>query len=872
MPEKIERQNLRTKREEDNLEFDYSRYDFKMPEIYEFKTKKGLDEQVIKQMSYIKGEPEWMLNFRLKAYEIFKKKPLPTWGPDLSEINFDEYYYYIKPTDKKGHSWDEVPDYIKETFERLGIPEAERKFLAGVGAMYESEVVYHKIREDLAKKGVIFVDTDTAVKEYPDLVKEYFGKVIPPTDNKFAALNSAVWSGGCLTKDTMVFTANPGIKPISQIESGDIVYALSEDKKIVPARVIAKIYNGKKPVYRIRVGGRTIEATGNHMFLTLQKSDTKLNSRGKRWYKVWKKLEDIKEGELIAIAKKIPDSGKPYKLPPLPKYIKNNHLQKHLKAPVETNEDLMWLLGVLMGDGNIYWPNDHMCFINFALPENDPVRKEAIRVIKKLFNYRVKTSNKVSFTVNSKALGKWLEDLGFGGKAKTKTIPNWVFGLPIKQKLAFLGGLLDADGYIDYNAGAVIRFELSNKQLIEQIKLLAISCGLYSDGKILARKKQSVLKKEKRKIYSGKFFSCRITGNVKLIASRNVKIKKMLNYSKSTFDKYNSTTGNNFVYETSEWLGFAPLKEKVLVGEKDVYDIQVENYANFIANGIIAHNSFIYVPPGVKVDLPLQAYFRINAQNVGQFERTLIIADERSEVVYVEGCSAPVYSKDSLHSAVVEIIAKPGSRVQYITIQNWSKNVYNLVTKRAVAYEDAEVIWIDGNIGSHVTMKYPAIYLMGKGARGQIISVAYAGKNQIQDTGAKVIHAAPHTKSVITSKSVSKFGGTTTYRGLVKVAQGAHNSTVSVTCDALILDEISKSNTIPTMEILEDDVTISHEASVGRISEDVIFYLSSRGLKESEALAMIVRGFMEPFVKSLPMEYAVEMNRLLELEMEGAVG
>jgi Fe-S cluster assembly protein SufB len=478
MPEKIERQNLRTKREEDNLEFDYSRYDFKMPEIYEFKTKKGLDEQVIKQMYYIKGEPEWMLNFRLKAYEIFKKKPLPTWGPDLSEINFDEYYYYIKPTDKKGHSWDEVPDYIKETFERLGIPEAERKFLAGVGAMYESEVVYHKIREDLAKKGVIFVDTDTAVKEYPDLVKEYFGKVIPPTDNKFAALNSAVWSGG----------------------------------------------------------------------------------------------------------------------------------------------------------------------------------------------------------------------------------------------------------------------------------------------------------------------------------------------------------------------------------------------------------SFIYVPPGVKVDLPLQAYFRINAQNVGQFERTLIIADEGSEVVYVEGCSAPVYSKDSLHSAVVEIVAKPGARVQYITIQNWSKNVYNLVTKRAVAYEDAEVIWIDGNIGSGVTMKYPAIYLMGKGARGQIISVAYAGKNQIQDTGAKVIHAAPHTKSVITSKSVSKFGGTTTYRGLVKVAQGAHNSTVSVTCDALILDEISKSNTIPTMEILEDDVTISHEASVGRISEDVIFYLSSRGLKESEALAMIVRGFMEPFVKSLPMEYAVEMNRLLELEMEGAVG
>jgi Fe-S cluster assembly protein SufB len=463
---------------ENDLSFDYSKYDFKMPEIYEFKTKKGLDEEVVKQISYVKGEPQWMTEFRLRAYHIFKKKPMPTWGPDLSEINFDEYYYYIKPTDKKGHSWEEVPEYIKETFERLGIPEAERKFLAGVGAMYESEVVYHKIREDLEKKGVIFVDTDTAVREYPELVKEYFGKVVPPTDNKFAALNSAVWSGG----------------------------------------------------------------------------------------------------------------------------------------------------------------------------------------------------------------------------------------------------------------------------------------------------------------------------------------------------------------------------------------------------------SFIYVPPGVKVDMPLQAYFRINAQNVGQFERTLIIADEGSSVTYVEGCSAPVYSKDSLHSAVVEIIAKPGARVQYITIQNWSKNVFNLVTKRAVAYEDAEVIWIDGNIGSKVTMKYPAIYLMGKGARGQIISVAYAGKGQWQDAGAKVIHAAPYTKSVITSKSVSKFGGVTTYRGLVKVVEGAKGSSVSVSCDALILDEFSKSNTIPHMEILEDDVEISHEASVGRISEDVIFYLTSRGLKESEALALIVRGFMEPFVKTLPMEYAVEMNRLLELEMEGAVG
>ncbi|MCS7213896.1 MAG: Fe-S cluster assembly protein SufB [Candidatus Calescibacterium sp.] len=470
--------NKGNKETAENLNFDYSRYDFKMPELYEFKTKKGLSEEVIKQISYMKEEPQWMTEFRLKSYEIFRKKDIPKWGPDLSEIKFDEYHYYIKPTDKKGHSWDEVPQYIKDAFERLGIPEAERKFLAGVGAMYESEVVYHKIREDLEKMGVIFVDTDTAVKKYPDLVKKYFGKVVPPTDNKFAALNSAVWSGG----------------------------------------------------------------------------------------------------------------------------------------------------------------------------------------------------------------------------------------------------------------------------------------------------------------------------------------------------------------------------------------------------------SFIYVPPGVKVDRPLQAYFRINAQNVGQFERTLIIADEGAEVTYVEGCSAPVYSSDSLHSAVVEIVALPYSKVQYITIQNWSKNVFNLVTKRAVAYKGATVIWIDGNIGSKVTMKYPGVYLLEPESRAEIISVAYAGRGQIQDAGAKVIHAAPYTSSVITSKSVSKFGGLTTYRGLVKVVEGAKKSSVSVTCDALILDEYSRSNTLPHMEILEDDVTISHEASVGRISEEIIFYLMTRGLKEPEALALIVRGFMDPFVKTLPMEYAVEMNRLIELEMEGAVG
>ena len=459
-------------------DIDYSKYDFKQPDVRVFSTGKGLNRKVVEEISSVKGEPQWMREFRLKAYEIFLKKPMPAWGADLSEINFDEYTYYIKPTEQKGDSWEELPDYIKETFEKLGIPEAERKFLAGVGAQYESEVVYHHIREDLEKKGVIFVDTDTGLREHEEIFKKYFATVVPPTDNKFAALNSAVWSGG----------------------------------------------------------------------------------------------------------------------------------------------------------------------------------------------------------------------------------------------------------------------------------------------------------------------------------------------------------------------------------------------------------SFIYVPPGVKVDIPLQAYFRINAQAMGQFERTLIIADKGSSVHYVEGCTAPIYSKDSLHAAVVEVVALPGARVRYTTIQNWSKNIYNLVTKRAVAHRDAVVEWVDGNLGSGVTMKYPAVILKGPGARAEILSIAYAGRGQHQDAGAKVIHTAPYTSSTITSKSISRFGGRSTYRGLVKVARGAKGVKVSVRCDALILDNISRSDTYPYMEIAEEEVTVAHEATVGKITDDLLFYLTSRGLSEEEALAMIVRGFIEPFTKELPMEYAIELNRLIQLEMEGSVG
>jgi len=463
----------------ENLDMDYSQYDFKdSTEMYVHLSKKGLSKDTVIEISKMKNEPQWMLDFRLRSFEIFMKKPMPTWGGDLSVIDFQNIYYYAKASDKVEKNWDDVPENVKNTFDKLGIPEAEKKFLAGVGAQYESEVVYHSLREDLAKQGVLFLDTDAALIEHTELFKKYFGKIIPPEDNKFAALNSAVWSGG----------------------------------------------------------------------------------------------------------------------------------------------------------------------------------------------------------------------------------------------------------------------------------------------------------------------------------------------------------------------------------------------------------SFIYVPPGVKVDMPLQAYFRINAENIGQFERTLIIVDEGAEVHYIEGCTAPVYSSESLHSAVVELVAHKDAKLRYTTIQNWSNDVYNLVTKRAYAYEGATVEWIDGNIGSKLTMKYPGVYLMGERAYGETLSIAFAGKGQHQDTGAKMVHLAPNTTSKVTSKSVSRLDGRSTYRGMLNVAKGATGVKSTVRCDALLLDDTSKTDTYPYMEINQEDATITHEATVGKIGDEQIFYLMSRGFSEEEALSLIVNGFMEPFTKELPMEYAVELNRLIKLEMDDSVG
>lgn len=459
-------------------EMDEYKYGFKDPETFVFKSKKGLSEEVVRQISAKKGEPEWMLEFRLKALKHFEQRPMPNWGADISGLDLEDIFYYVRPTDEAGKTWEDVPDTIKNTFDRLGIPEAERKFLAGVGAQYESEMVYHSIQEHLAKEGVIFLSIEEGLRQHPDLFREYFGTVVPIEDNKFAALNSAVWSGG----------------------------------------------------------------------------------------------------------------------------------------------------------------------------------------------------------------------------------------------------------------------------------------------------------------------------------------------------------------------------------------------------------SFVYVPKGVNVELPLQAYFRLNVANIGQFERSLIIVDEGAQVHYVEGCTAPQYTTNSFHSGVIEIVVKKGARMRYTTIQNWSTNVYNLVTQRAVVEENGTMEWVDCNLGSKVTMKYPSCYLMGAGAHGEVLSVAFASKGQQQDAGSKIFHFAPNTSSKVTSKSISKNGGQASYRGMIKVFKGATGVKSNVVCDALILDPISRSDTYPTIEINEEDVSIGHEASVSKIGEEQLFYLKSRGLSEEEATTMVVSGFIEPFVKELPMEYAVEMNRLIQLQMEGSVG
>jgi Fe-S cluster assembly protein SufB len=849
----------------DNLDLGRYKLGWSDAEDYVFKPKKGLNDDIVREMSWMKGEPDWMLQNRLKSLRHFERRPMPNWGGDMSEIYFDDIYYYIKPTEGQVDSWDDLPDAIKDTYEKLGIPEAERKYLAGVTAQYE-----------------------------------------------------------CLRGDVRVYTAGRGSVPIKDIQPGDRVFALNEDTgelEIHPVRAAAQ--TDVRQTYRVTVSGsrfaRSIHATDNHPVLCLV--DRRSPGGGMaRWQREWKTVGELEVGDLVAVARDLPDFGEPEELLQLG--------DPNPEFPLVTNDDLMWLFGLWLGDGCSHFdPASATYRMAFAVPETDPgLRRELIRVVGEQFGLRPANSDQRRVTFNSKALVLFFELNGFAGQASTKRIPDWVHGLPGSQRLALLGGYVDADGCvtpIDHSSPVAVTS--TSAVLLGDVAELARLAGLRPAGPYRFESEHPL---DPERLVVGHRLA--ISGPVDRLGLRNPHSTGRV--AEAAYRQTDvSARGATFGAHATDTLGFARVTEIEAADIAPVYDIEIDGPHNFVAEGIIVHNSevvfhrnredlerqgvvfcdmdtalreypelvkpyfgkvipmndnkfaalntsvwsggsFIYVPPGIEVEMPLQAYFRINAENMGQFERTLIIADEGAKVHYIEGCSAPVYTSDSLHSAVVEIVVKPSAHVTYTTIQNWSNNVFNLVTKRARVEAEGHMEWIDGNIGSRLTMKYPAVWLVGPKASGEVLSVAYAGPGQHQDTGAKMVHAAPETSSKIVSKSISKDGGRSSYRGLVRVEDDAWGCKSHVQCDALILDEDSVSDTYPYMEIGARDAQIGHEATVSKVADEQLFYLMSRGLSEEQAVGMVVNGFIEPVTRTLPMEYAVEWSRLIELQMEGSVG
>jgi Fe-S cluster assembly protein SufB len=831
-------------------------------EDYVFKPKKGLNESIVREMSEMKNEPQWMRDFRLRALKHFERKPMAPWfATQMPNLDFDDIFYYIKPTGGQVDKWEDLPDAIKNTYEKLGIPEAERKYLSGVTAQYE-----------------------------------------------------------CLRGSTRVWTTQ-GMRPIKELGPGDEVFALDESTRLIErARVISGGPSGEKEIFEITARGRTIGASGNHPFLALR-DERAPGRKHARFVARWVPAEELREGDLVAIATDLPEYGRNAAML-LPEDARGDQF------PRVTSDDMCWFLGLYLGDGYLKH-SDGYTTVGIAVDKTDTVLVEEIRrVAKVLFglDFTLSTDGYRLQARGTAALAEYLQLNGLGGTSLTKRVPDWVFGLPASQRLSFVAGLLDADGYVrDSPTSKDAMFCSANAQLLGGVKELLALSGVWSSSVIPVTNRHPFDRDRIMRAYH-----LRLSGRFDRIPARSPRRSERMG-RRSYSHGYRTAKGTVFRAHTSDMMGFARIEKIEHMGVESVYDIEVEGHHNFVAEGFVVHNSevvfhrnredleeqgvffcdmdtavreypelvqkwfgkiippndnkfaalnsavwsggsFIYVPPGVKVDMPLQAYFRINAENMGQFERTLIIADEGSQVHYIEGCSAPVYSTDSLHSAVVELVALPGSRITYTTIQNWSTNVYNLVTKRARAEAEAHVEWIDGNIGSRLTMKYPSVYLMGPKASGEVLSVAYAGAGQHQDAGAKMFHIAPETTSTIVSKSISKDGGITTYRGKVHVDPEAYGAKSFVRCDALLLDDESISETKPYMEVGERSARIGHEATVSKVGDDQLFYLMSRGLSEQQAMGMIVNGFIEPVTRTLPMEYAVEWSRLIELQMEGSVG
>ena len=843
-------------------ELDLGRYQlgWSDAEDYVFKPAKGLDERVVREMSWMKGEPDWMLAFRLKSLAAFRGRAVPTWGGDMAGIDFSDIYYYIKPTAEQVGDWDDLPEAIKNTYERLGLPEAERKYLAGVTAQYE-----------------------------------------------------------CLRGSTRVWTTE-GMRAIKELVPGDEVFSLDRDAgRIVRAEVVATACSGDKEVYELRARGMTIGASGNHPFLTLR-DRRRPGAKKPRFVAEWVQVDDLRVGDLVAVATDLPEFGEPVTM-----LVPDRPGASSL--PTTTTDDLAWFCGLYLGDGTCDRARYESVEIAVDVTDATLVH-EIIRVGRELFGLEFDLARDAGCLTarSTAAFAEYLQLNGLVGTALSKRVPRWVYGLPTSQRLAFLAGYLDAGGYVrPHNSAENVVFTSASEPLLDDVRELAALCGMGTS--VVSESTNAHLAEPARRQVA---YRLDLSGRFDRIPARSPRRAGRL-WKRASTHGYRSARDTTPRSHTSGTFGFVRLESIESVGTEPTFDIEVDGHHNFVAEGFVVHNSevvfhrnredlerqgvlfcdmdtalreypemvrryfgtviprndnkfaalnsavwsggsFIYVPPGVEVEMPLQAYFRINAENMGQFERTLIIADEGSKVHYLEGCSAPVYTSDSLHSAVVEIVVKPSARVTYTTIQNWSSNVFNLVTKRAVVEAEGHMEWIDGNIGSRLTMKYPGVVMVGPKASGEVLSVAYAGAGQHQDTGAKMVHAASETTSKIVSKSISQGGGRTSYRGLVRVEDGAHGCASHVQCDALILDEDSVSDTYPYMEVGARDAVIGHEATVSKVADEQLFYLMSRGLSWDQATSMVVNGFIEPVTRTLPMEYAVEWNRLIELHIEDAVG
>ena len=823
----------------DTVTEDYKeKYGFSDPvDSYAVKGIKGLSERVVQEIVRLHDEPAWMEQIRMKALRNFLDRKVPSWAPELGEIDYQGFYYYANPTKQAADSWDQLPEYIKRTYDKLGITEAEKKFLSGVGAIFESEAVYHSLQTELAKQGVVFTDTVTALKEYPEIMKKYFGTVVPYQDNFIAALQTAVWSAGSFVyvpEGVKVKTPLQAYFRINEQRMGQFERTLiigepysevNYAEGCLPADELVSKGHSLKPIQTLRVHEQVVTHEGRQQPITQrfthEHSGTLLTIVPQSGASAFRLTP---EHPVLAISRKdvavrrsrngwLPEASTAKLLSTEPRYVEAGNLEVGdfivYVAPSISRDDsmltdtLLKILGLYLAEGNVSHNKAlGIDYVVFSFGKSRSERRLASELLGLIHSLGERASMHRSrgkyYVVGS--YSKLLIELcraSCGTGASTKVLSEGIMQLPPTRQMILLEYYLKGDGN-EYqkkmNQSPMIRASTASRTLAFQLQEMLARSGLYANVNLREGGEDILLG---RKIVRGNQYVVEYTPRKKWSAVRRKGNRFYVPIKKIESERFNGT----------------------------VYNLGVQDDETFLVKGFAVHN-----------------------------------------------CSAPVYSSQSLHSAIVEIIAKKASFVKYTTLQNWSRDVYNLVTKRAHAYEDATVSWIDFNGGSRLTRKYPSVYLLGPRAKADIISVAYAGPGQVQDTGGKAIHLAKDTSSKIISRSVSKGGGHTAYRGLLHIAKGAKNVKSAVRCDALLIDPISTTATYPYMEIQEDDATVTHEASVGKVGEEQLFYLMSRGISEGDALSMVVNGFMEPFAKELPMTYAVEFNRLMSLEMTNAVG